>query len=337
MNAKILSVAKTSAIAIATACTITAAGCSDAQDSGSATAGSVLPSEITIDYANWNPLSLIVHDKGLVEEEFKDDNVKVNWIVTQSGNKSMEFLMSGSVDLAVSPGTSPLLSHVNGNPVTIVSYVSVQNFNLVTAPDSGINQISDLKGKRVSATPGTCSYFYAVKSLSEAGIGLDEVTIVPLQAAEGYMEMARGRVEAYSGGEPLQSIAEAEGLKIIPDNTNFSFPLVLCARTEFLEKYPQAVNKIINAYEMARQWGREHPDEFADLAARNIKMIPREAAEIMIKRLDLTKGEIDDAFRKALSEQGVLLKQIGLIKEDVSLDKVIGELTDNSVLRDIQG
>lgn len=334
MNAKILSLAKASALTLVAVCTLLATACNDAQNTAALSEGGSLPDEITIDYAVWSPLSLALREKGFLEEEFRDDNVKITWILTHGGNKSMEFLMSGSVDVVSSPGISPLLSYISGSPVTIVSLVSVQSFVMIVPPDSGISDVSELRGKTVSATPGTATYLYAIKSLASAGLGPEDVNIVPLQFAEGFMEVSRGRVDAYAGAEPQQSIAENEGLKALPDNTGFRPPLVLSANSEFLKKYPHVVKRIISAYGKARKWAEDNPAELAALVGKQ-NNLPPEVAGLMIKRLDLRPGEIGDEFRNSLIEQGEIFKQLGVIRQDVDLQAAVSRLTDNSALGDI--
>jgi len=53
-------------------------------------AGGVLaadnPKEIYVDWATYNPVSLLLKDKGLLEKEFAKDGIKVVWVKTVSSS-----------------------------------------------------------------------------------------------------------------------------------------------------------------------------------------------------------------------------------------------------------
>jgi len=52
---------------------------------------------IKLDWAYYNPLSLVLKEKGLLEEEFKKDGVKIEWAQSLGSNKALELLRSISV------------------------------------------------------------------------------------------------------------------------------------------------------------------------------------------------------------------------------------------------
>ena len=58
------------------------------------------PKLITIDYAYYNPVSLLMKDRGSLEKEFKKDNIKIRWVLSLGSNKALEYLSGGSVDFA---------------------------------------------------------------------------------------------------------------------------------------------------------------------------------------------------------------------------------------------
>ena len=52
------------------------------------------PSQISLDYAYYNPVSLVLKNKGWVEEEFAKDGIGVRWVLSLGSNKALEFLSS---------------------------------------------------------------------------------------------------------------------------------------------------------------------------------------------------------------------------------------------------
>jgi sulfonate transport system substrate-binding protein len=74
-------------------------------------------SEIHIDWATYNPVSLVLKKEGLLEKEFKNDGISITWVQSAGSNKALEFLNAGSIDFGSSAGAAALIARVNGNPV----------------------------------------------------------------------------------------------------------------------------------------------------------------------------------------------------------------------------
>ena len=129
------------------------------------------PDEIRIDWATYNPVSLILKDQGLLEKEFAGEKIKVRWVMSAGSNKALEFLNAGSLDFGSSAGAAALIAKVNGNPIkTIYVYSRPEWTALVTGKDSPIKTVADLKGQRVAATRGTDPHIFLVRALAGAGL-----------------------------------------------------------------------------------------------------------------------------------------------------------------------
>src|ERR1700754_1433397 len=78
------------------------------------------PSSIRLDYATYNPVGLLLKDKGYLEEALQKDDIKVEWTKSLGSNKALEFLSSSSIDFGSSAGAAALLARANGNPIRAV-------------------------------------------------------------------------------------------------------------------------------------------------------------------------------------------------------------------------
>ena len=83
---------------------------------GGASAADALK-EIRIDWATYNPVSMILKDKGLLEKEFAEDGIKIIWVLSAGSNKALEFLNAGSIDFGSTAGSAALVARINGNPI----------------------------------------------------------------------------------------------------------------------------------------------------------------------------------------------------------------------------
>ena len=124
---------------------------------------------VTLDWAYYNPVSLVLKQQGWLEEELKPDGIQVHWVQSLGSNKALEFLNAGSLDFGSTAGAAALLGKINGNPIeTIWVYSKPEWTALVTRPDTGIAKVEDLKGKRIAVTKGTDPYIFLLRALEPA-------------------------------------------------------------------------------------------------------------------------------------------------------------------------
>src|SRR5205085_3696720 len=72
------------------------------------------PKEIRIDWATYNPVSMVLKDHGFLEKEFAKDGIGIRWVQTLGSNKALEFLNAGSIDFGSSAGSAALVAKING-------------------------------------------------------------------------------------------------------------------------------------------------------------------------------------------------------------------------------
>src|SRR3954454_12319899 len=120
-----------------------------------------LPAQITVDWAYYNPVSLVLKEKGWLEDDLRPLGVGGRWVQSLGSNKALEFLNAGSLDIGSSAGAAALLARLNANPVRAVYVYSKPEWTaLVTRPDTGIAKVEDLRGKRIAVTRGTDPYIF---------------------------------------------------------------------------------------------------------------------------------------------------------------------------------
>src|SRR3954464_12909790 len=97
------------------------------------------PKSISIDWATYNPVSMVLKEKGLLEKEFAKDGISIQWVQTLGSNKALEFLNAGSIDLGSTAGSAALVAKINGNPIkSIYVYSQPELTALVTRKDTNL-------------------------------------------------------------------------------------------------------------------------------------------------------------------------------------------------------
>src|SRR5947209_8948701 len=224
--------------------------------------------EIHIDWATYNPVSMVLKQKGLLEKEFAKDGISIVWVQSAGSNKALEFLNAGSIDFGSTAGSAALVARINGNPIkSIYVYSRPEWTALVTTKDSRIATVADLKGKKVAVVRGTDPHIFLVRALLSAGLSeRDTVEVLVQQHADGGTALIRGDVDAWAGLDPMMAQHEVqEGARLFYRNAAANTWGILNVRDEFAQQYPDAVRRVIAAYEEARKYALAHPDELKQI------------------------------------------------------------------------
>ena len=287
--------------------------------------------EIRIDWATYNPVSMVLKDKGLLEKEFQKDGISIRWVQTLGSNKALEFLNASSLDFGSTAGSAALLAKINGNPIkSIYVYSRPEWTALVTTKDSKISKIEDLKGKRVAVTRGTDPHIFLVRALLSAGLSEKDITPVLLQHPDGKTALIRGDVDAWAGLDPMMAQAEVEdGAKLFYRNKEANTWGVLNTREEFLKENPAIVRRVLNVYEEARKFSLAHYDveKAAFIAATKL---PESVVDKQLKeRTELTHSKIGAPQRESILAAGLALQQAGVIAANVDVKAAVDSLIDD--------
>ncbi|GAB4169538.1 MAG: aliphatic sulfonate ABC transporter substrate-binding protein [Roseiflexaceae bacterium] len=285
--------------------------------------------EIRLDYAYYNPSSLVLRRFGWLEEELKAEGVKVTWVLSAGSNKANEFLRSDAVDFGSTAGAAALLAKANGSPIQTVYIFSKPEWTaLVVAKDSPITEVAQLKGKKIAVTKGTDPYFFLLRSLRLNGLSAADVEIVNLQHADGKLALERGQVDAWAGLDPFMAQTELEqGSKLIYRNIDFNSYGFLNARTAFLEQHPAYVEKVLANYERARRWIQENPDEAAKILSEEAKLSLEVAKLELAERTVLTSNPIPGEEHAAVLREIIpIFKDEQQVKEGTDVEAALNSL-----------
>ncbi|PCE14166.1 ABC transporter substrate-binding protein [Microbacterium sp. SZ1] len=335
------------AIAIAGTMMLVATGCVagedapvDTAEADTAASGEWSSDTISLDFATYNPLSLVVKDQGLLEEMLGDD-VTVEWVQSAGSNKANELLRSGSIDVGSTAGSAALLARANGSPIQVIDIYSQPEWAaIVVGPDSDITSVEDLAGKSVAATKGTDPYFFLLQALEEAGLSIDDVEVQNLQHADGRAALDGGSVAAWSGLDPIMAAAEVEsGDKLIYRNVDFNSYGFLNATEDFIEKHADLAQAVVDAYEQAREWALENPEETAALLADVAGIDPAVATTVIEERsnLDVSGVPGDDQIAVLEKIAPVLVDSGDVQGGKESVDKALDTIVNDSFAKKAVG
>ena len=314
------------------ALTTVLAGCAG-EGAGNPGAGSAKGKDtVTVDYATYNPLPLVIKKKGWLEKALQEKGKKLEWVKSAGSNKANEALRSGNIDVGSTAGSAALLARANGSPIKVIDLYSQPEWSaLVTTKNSNIHAVSDLKGKSVAVTKGTDPYFLLLQALKQEGIAAKEVTIQNLQHADGRTALDNGQVNAWSGLDPIMASAEIESHDVLfYRNLDFNTYGFLNATEQFLTDNPDAAQTIVNVYEYARKWALENTAEATQILADE-SGIKLETAKLVMERTHLNIDPIPgDKQVQVLKGVGPILVESGDVPNQSDIDKALSSIVDDT-------
>jgi sulfonate transport system substrate-binding protein len=285
--------------------------------------------ELRLDYATYNPVSLVLKDKGILERELAKDGITVRWVQSLGSNKALEFLSAGSIDFGSTAGAAALIGKINGNPIkSIYVYSRPEWTALVTRKDTGIAKVADLKGKRVAVTRGTDPHIFLVRALQEAKLTEKDVKLVLLQHPDGRTALERGDVDAWAGLDPLMAAAEIEsGAPLFHRNAGANTWGILNVREAFAKENPALVGKVLKAYEEARAFALANPAELTRTLIEYTKL-PEPVIKRQLERTELTHSKIGQAQVDTILAAGLALQEAGVIPATTDVRAAVDALVD---------
>ena len=284
---------------------------------------------LRLDYAYYNPVSLVLKDKGWVEEEFGKDGTKIEWVLSLGSNKALEFLNGSVVDFGSSAGSAALMAKANDIPIKSVYIYSRPEWTaLVTLNGSPIEKVTDLRGKRVAVTRGTDPHIFLLRALDRFGLGTPDIKMVLLQHPDGKTALVRGDVDAWSGLDPYMAQTELDdGSRLFFRDPGLNTYGFLNTREAFAQEHPEEVLRVLKLYERGRQWALANPDGLKAILAKAAKLTDPVAAK-ELERTDLSNPVIGAEHRDAIVAAGGVLKKAEVVPAGTDIPAVAEKLID---------
>ena len=283
-----------------------------------------------ISYAYYDPLSLVLKDRGFLQDTL-GAGVKIDWVLSQGSNKALEFLRGNSIQFGQTAGSAALLGRANFTPVQVIGTTATSEWTaIVVRPGSAVTSLASLKGKRVAATPGTDPNIFLMRALATVGLGASDITLVPLQHPLGRQALNAGQVDAWAGLDPFMAEAQLQDHDVLLyRNKALISPGTLLVREDFEGAHPEVVKQVLAAYAKARAWALANPDGLAQILAK-ASGLSIDVAKLQLSRVDLRGGGVGPAERASILASAPILKASGKLTAGADLDHAAETLVNSS-------
>ncbi|MFE5813576.1 ABC transporter substrate-binding protein [Streptomyces sp. NPDC056479] len=256
---------------------------------GDASAGDATHVTVTVGYQsktiNTVTAGTLLRSLGYFERELaaqgKRDGItyKVDWQDYATGAPITAQMTAGKIDIG-SMGDFPLLINAaRGKQLNRPTrLVAVTGYNLrgalntvVTAPQSKLGSLKDLKGKTVSTSVGSAADGTLVRALQQAGLDPNEdIRKLNQQPSVGASALQAGSTDALSQFVAWPGLLAFQGkAKALYDGAELNLPTFhgVTVRKDFAEQRPKVLDAFLAAQIDATRYLNEHPVQAAEKVA----------------------------------------------------------------------
>jgi aliphatic sulfonates family ABC transporter substrate-binding protein len=254
---------------------------------------------------------------------FDKTGLKVQLIVFPAGPAMLPAIAAGELDIGWM-GEFPIVTgYSNGMSIELIMIdrINLTNVRLVANPSSGINSLSDLKGKKIAISIGSTSHQQVNLALKQAGLTQQDVTLVNLQPGNMPAAYTAGQVDAVLTWEPNISAIERAGGKTIATTKSLGdiTGIYLAARPEFTRDHPEEIRKFLAVWEETMKAAADKPDEVRQYEAKRLgitvpefsAMLDRMTAAYPSYKEQLTQPYLGEPGQTSSSRVLSHLKDIG--------------------------
>jgi NitT/TauT family transport system substrate-binding protein len=205
----------------------------------------------------------------------------VVWEDYDTGAPITAQMVAEKIDIG-SMGDYPMLingSRTQANPRAATEIVSVTGYNargalnmVVVAPNSTATAVTDLAGKKVSASIGSAGHGTLVRALSNAGINpRTGVDVLNQQPQVGASALESGQAQALSQFVAWPGLLVHQGkAKLLYDGAELNYPTLhgVVVRRTYAAAHPEVLNAFLQAQLDATDFLNDRPLEAARIVAQ---------------------------------------------------------------------
>jgi sulfonate transport system substrate-binding protein len=199
------------------------------------------------------------HLKGLLDEEFKADGIKVTWTLLRGAGPAVnELYANGLLDFSALGDLPFIVGQASGLKRKVLLAAGVrQNTYLAVPADSSIQSVKDLKGKKVAIFKGTNIQLAIGKILEANGLTEKDVRAINMDVATAKAALITKDVDAAFGNNDLIALRDQGTAKIVfktDGDPRFMKHSTWIGTEAFINKYPDITARVVKTVILAAKW-----------------------------------------------------------------------------------
>jgi ABC-type nitrate/sulfonate/bicarbonate transport system substrate-binding protein len=220
--------------------------------------------------SEYNSLIYIAND----QQYFSANGLEIKFKNYPSGAAAVKGMLNGEVDISIASEFVVASNALQNQNIYAFGTVSKYlNLYIVARTDRGINNISDLAGKRIGITLGTGNQFYLGRFIELNGINLNQVTLVNVNFADTPNALENGTIDAAITLQPyISQIQSIIGDKIVmwPAQAEQSGYFEAICTKNSATVHPELIVRFLKAIIQAEDFNINHKDQAIAIVAKNL-------------------------------------------------------------------
>ena len=270
--------------------------------------------------ADYGPY-LVAHNKGWFDDAFSKLGYKVEYTEFQETPAITEAYGAGKADFVMLAEVPALVVKASKIDVRITSMLSALPITIIVAPNSPIQAVKDLKGKKLAILAGTGEDYGVRKVMADAGLKPDDVQVVNFLPPDAKAAFEQGHVDAWAVWPPFPELEEVTNKgRVLPGTDYQKIYSVPSARGKLLDENPNVAQTFDKVLQQGRKWLIDNPEEAQKIVATELNF-PIEVIKRAWARNDfnakLSPALIPDFQAKAdfLHDAGFVQRRVDVVKE----------------------
>lgn len=282
--------------------------------------------ELNITYVK-SPLnvpSILEKNLNIFDKEFEKDGITVKFHSLTTGPEQTQALAAGELDiLHALGGTSAILAASNGVDLKVTNIYSrsPKGFMLLSN-DKTLTSPENLRGKKVAGPKGTILHQLLLAYLAKGNMTADDIEFINMGLPETAAALQNGTVDAGLLAGPVALGAIKNGAEVVTNGEGLVEGIIVTAvSSDFLEKYPEIVERFLAVNEKTVKSIDENFDEVLEVVGKETGLSKDEVIE-MYALYDFNP-EIKESDIKELKNTQDFLIQNGLQEKEIDIEKII--------------
>ena len=284
----------------------------------------------------------IVNLRGLLEDEFKPDGVKVPWTFLRAAGPAVnELYANGLTDFSLLGDLPSIVGRASGLKTRILAGSAKTNLFIVVPADSPIQSVKDLKGKKFAVFKGTCLQLSAARILEANGLSEKDLRALNMDNATAKSALTTKDVDAMIGLSDVLSLRDQGVARVIystKGDPRFTCNSTIVGSEDFIRKYPAYTKRFVRQYVLASKWlsdQEKDPSEAYRLWSKSgtpFSIFKEDWAGESIKEKN---SPLVDAYTIARYKSSIAdAKRYGLIKNTFDFEPWVDSSFLNEVLKE---
>jgi sulfonate transport system substrate-binding protein len=225
---------------------------------------------VRIGYQKSSTLITLLKTQGTLDKTLAQENIDVSWHEFPSGLPLLEALNVGNVDISADVAdTVPIFAQAAQARLTYFAQEapSPSAQAIVVHKDSPLQQLSDLKGKKVAVTKAAGAHYLLIAALKKAGLEFSDIQPAYLSPADGRAAFENNKVDAWVTWEPfLTGVQRQLPTRTLADGAGLaSYKRYYLTSTSYAKAHPEVLKLVYDQLHKAGDWVKNNPREAAQV------------------------------------------------------------------------